>query len=301
MLGALGAPIGRPAGAAATVAAEGDVWAFGSAGAPISGQTVRVLEHPGLSAITDGSGHWRIDGLPVGSDATFVLEGDRYPIQTATLTVPDTDFAQVAFQSPSYEVVDALEAILGISTDPGRCQIASTVTRRGASLYAGAPDGTHGEPDATVTIHPTPADVDGPVYFNGLAFDVIWPDRSLAATTVDGGVLFVNVPPGTYTLSAHKDGATIREVTVGCRPGVLTNAAPPWGLQVLTGGLEPGETRPFPTQTTTTTTSTTSTTTAVGPTSPSTSTPVSPLRSPPDPRPSAVPVAPLPAAPRFTG
>lgn len=89
---------------------------------------------------------------------------------------------------------------------------------------------------------------------------MIFPDASLEATTVDGGVLFVNVTPGTYTLRAHKDGAVIREVEVGCRAGVLTNAAPPWGLQVLEGGLDLDETELFPTQTTTTQTTTTQTT-----------------------------------------
>ncbi|MEZ5177206.1 MAG: hypothetical protein R2746_02700 [Acidimicrobiales bacterium] len=94
---------------------------------------------------------------------------------------------------------------------------------------------------------------------------MIFPDASLTETTVDGGVLFVNVAPGTYTLTARKDGAVIREVEVSCRAGVLTNAAPPWGLQVLEGGLEPDETEPFPTQTTTTTTAPPSPTTTVAP------------------------------------
>lgn len=240
-----------------TVSAEGDLMNFGPMRGPVAGLTVRVLEQPERTTTTDADGHWRIEGLPVGSRATFAVDsGGRFPIQTATFRIGTADLERVSFQSPTQEMVDLLADIVGQPTDPTRCQIASTVTRRGYSLYEGAADGTHGEPGATVTIDPPPVQGTGPIYFNGLSSDVIFPDAALDATTVDGGVLFVNVTPGTYTLRARKDGAVIREVEVGCRAGVLTNAAPPWGLQVLRGGLELDETEPFPTQTTTTTTTT---------------------------------------------
>ena len=253
-----------PAGAATTASAEGDLMPFGASAEPVAGQTVRVLEHPALTTTTDGNGHWRIDGIPVGTAATFAIDdGDRYPIQTATFTMPADGLDRVTFQSPSYGVVSVLEGVIGVESIPGRCHIASTVTRQGYSLYGGAPDGTHGEPGATVTIDPQPPAGDGPIYFNGYSFDLIWPDRSLAETTADGGVLFANVTPGTYTLRAHKAGAVIDEVVVGCRSGVLTNASPPWGLQVRSGGLGPDDTVPFPTQVTTTTTAAMPTTTGM--------------------------------------
>lgn len=247
-----------PASAAVTTSAEGDVMPFGPAGGTVTGLSVEVLEDPGLATTTDANGHWRIDGIPVGSAATFFLHGDvRYPIQTATFTMPAGGLDHVSFQSPSTTIVGAFEAYLHITSDPTRCHLASTVTRQGFSLYGGAPDGTHGEPGATVTISPQPAHGGTPIYFNGSRFDTIWPDRSLAATTADGGVLFVNVSPGTYTLQAHKAGAVIAPVTVRCRAGVLSNASPPWGLQVTSGGLGPTDTVPFPTTTTTTATTTT--------------------------------------------
>lgn len=294
----LGAP---PSEAADTVAAEGDLMPFGAAGGPVDGQVVRVLEDPTLSTTTDAGGHWRIEGIPVGSAATFAVDlGDRYPIQTATFTMGAADLTRVSFQSPSHAVVDALEALLGIESDPTRCHIASTVTRRGYSLYVGGPDGTHGEPGATVTIDPTPDAGTGPIYFNGSRFDVIWPDPALDETTADGGVLFTNVSPGTYTLRAHKAGAVIREVTVGCRAGVLTNASPPWGLQVVDGGLDLDDTVPFPSPTTTTLP-----TTSVPSTSgPATTVPAGPATTAPVPgAPSATPAATRAtvAVPTFTG
>lgn len=262
-----------------TASAEGDVMSFGPGGGPVSGLRVFVLELPELAAVTDADGHWRIDGIPLAVDVTFVLDGGtlRYPIQTATFTDLDRNLDHVTFQSPSRDIVAAFEGLIGEATDPDHCHIASTVTRRGFSLYGGAADGTHGEPGATVTMEPVPTRGGTPIYFNGSAYDVIWPDRALAETTADGGVLFANVTPGTYTLRAHKDGAEIRPVTVTCRAGVLTNASPPWGLQVVAGGLDPDDTVPFPTPTT-----------APAPTT----VPAGPATTRPGPGPAAPPVAP---------
>jgi len=173
-------------------------------------------------------------------------------VQTATSPFA-ADLDRVVFQAPSTGLTAALAAVLGVGIDPQRCQIASTVTRRGHDLSHPAPDGTHGEPGATAAL--APAAGDGPVYFNLTTATVIWPDRSLDATTADGGVLFANVPPGDYVLSAAEAGADIAPVRVGCRAGVITNAAPPRGLQVVTGGLDPGTVAP----TTTTTSASTST------------------------------------------
>ena len=262
-----------PAGAVDTTFAEGDLMAFGPNTDPIAGLTVTVLEQPALSATTDGSGHWRIDGLPVGSTATFALDGGERPrIQTATFTVPTGGLERVTFQSPDHAMYAVLESIVAEEARADRCQVASTVTRRGYSLYGGAADGTHGEPGATVTIDPVPSGGATPIYFNGSRFDTIWPDRALTETTADGGVLFLNLPPGTYTLTAHKAGATIRPVTITCRAGVLVNASPPWGLQVESGGLDLDETVAFPTATTSTTTTTAGAPTTSSPTTGSTST-----------------------------
>jgi hypothetical protein len=67
------------------------------------------------------------------------------------------------------------------------------------------------------------------VYFGA---DVI-PDRDLTETSEDGGVLYTNVPVGTYVMRASKDGVTFEETTMKCEAGVLVNASPPYGLQAL--------------------------------------------------------------------
>ena len=80
-----------------------------------------------------------------------------------------------------------------------------------------------------------------PIYFQTVRHDVIYPDRKLSRTTEDGGLLFVNVPPDTYTLRAHKEGTTFTDVMIKCRAGMIVNGAPPWGLQAVEGGIGPRE------------------------------------------------------------
>jgi hypothetical protein len=100
------------------------------------------------------------------------------------------------------------------------------VTRVGKSLYD---EGAHGEAGATVTVEPALPPEHGPIYFNA----AVIPDPSLTETSEDGGVLFVDVPPGTYTLHAQKDGVIFEDTLMQCEAGVLVNASPPYGLQAL--------------------------------------------------------------------
>jgi hypothetical protein len=225
--------------APASVGVTGNAFNFASQGGSLIGGVVSVLERPGVTATTTDDGAFAFDVLPVGAELTFVLSYMDYPpIQTGTHVLPPDGMARVSFQAPDPDLYDTLARVVRVIPAPDRCQIATTVTRVGNSLYDDTP-GTHGEPDATVTIDPTPPDVDGPVYFNLVKYNVIWPDRQLRATTADGGVLFLNVPEGEYTLRASKPDTTFRPVKIKCRAGFLANASPPWGLQALTGGVGP--------------------------------------------------------------
>lgn len=213
--------------ATATATLEGDAFDFsvGLADGAIASAHVYVLEDPTLDATTDASGHFVIDGVPVGSDATLVLEhADYVPIQTATFEVPAGGLSRVTFQAVTPAVRDALAMLLSVTLDETRCQMVTTITRVGRSVYD---PGAHGEAGATVTIDPPLPASSGPVYFNSS----VLPDRTLTESSDDGGVLFTNVPPGTYTWTATKAGATFAQVRMTCRPGVLINASPPWGLQ----------------------------------------------------------------------
>ncbi len=220
------ASCGAPTPATATISGDAFDFSVGISGG-IAGAHVFVLEDPTLGATTDAAGHFLIPGVPVGSDASLVMEHPDYIlVQTATFEVPAAGLSRVTFQAVTPDVRDALAGVLSLTIDPAACQMVTTVTRIGRSVYD---PGAHGEAGVTVTLDPPLPATSGPVYFNSSVI----PQRSLTETSDDGGVLFANVPPGDYTWTATKAGATFAQVRMTCRAGVLVNAAPPWGLQRL--------------------------------------------------------------------
>lgn len=208
-------------------ALEGDAFAFALAGKMLSGATVTVLEDPERSVVTDKDGHFRLDDLPVGSDVSLRLAQPGYPpIQTGTFTLPPEGITRATFQAPEQAVYDLFAGVIMVTPDPQTCQLVTTVTRVGKSLYD---PGAHGEAGVTVQLDPPLPAEHGPVYFNA---DVV-PDLSLSETSDDGGVAYTNVPPGEYTLVGTKDGAAFTAVRFKCEAGWLVNASPPWGIQRL--------------------------------------------------------------------
>ena len=194
----------------------------------ISGATVSILEFPDMQVVTAADGRFKFDNLPVGADITLVLEHpDYHPIQTGTHTLPDEGLERLTFQAVNHGIYEALAAIVEVTPDDTKyCQMVTTVTRVGKSIYDA---GAHGEAGVVITLDPPLPAENGPVYFNAMVF----PDKSLTETSEDGGVLFSQVPPGEYRWTASKAGATFREVRMKCRIGYLINASPPWGLQRL--------------------------------------------------------------------
>ena len=219
--------LGAAACGTETATVSGDAFHFNEGvDARVAGARVFVLEDPDVSTTTDATGHFVLEGLPVGSDVTLVMDHpDFIPIQTGTIALPAAGAELVTFQAVPPGVRDVLASLLEIEVDPERCQMVTTVTRVGRSLYD---PGAHGEAGVTVTIDPPLPESSGPIYFNSM----VVPDRTLTETSDDGGVLFVNVPPGDYTWTAHADdGRAFTQVRMTCRAGLLVNASPPWGLQ----------------------------------------------------------------------
>lgn len=50
------------------------------------------------------------------------------------------------------------------------------------------------------------------------------------------GVLWVDVPEGTHTVTAHKVGTRFASADITCKPGRFVNASPQWGLYELMPG-----------------------------------------------------------------
>lgn len=207
-----------------SVSVSGNAIPFNASDQRIAGAEVWLLEHPERRVVTSVDGAFRFDDLAEGSEVTLVLDHpDYHEIQTATHRLGPQGAERVTFQGVVHAVYNALALLLSVTPDPTQCQIVTTVTRVGKSLYD---PGAHGEDGAT-TVLAGPAFEEGPVYFNSSVI----PDRSLVETSDDGGVLHINATPGRYTWTASKPGAAFSSLVMTCRPNVLVNASPPWGLQ----------------------------------------------------------------------
>jgi len=205
---------------------RGKVFAFaGNQKTDVTDAHVFVVEYPYLEDVVGRDGEFEIGGLYAGDEVTLAMEHpDFHPTQTETLTLGDEDIEHLTFQAPDPFVFNGLALILGFKPDESKCQMVTTVTNVGGTLYGGD---ERGEEGVVVKLDPALPAEQGPVYFDS---NVI-PDRSLTETSRDGGVLFTQVPPGEYTWTGSKPGKAFRQVRMKCRAGWLVNASPPFGLQ----------------------------------------------------------------------
>ncbi|MDP2293727.1 MAG: hypothetical protein Q8M22_21305 [Actinomycetota bacterium] len=228
------APTTEPAATVAHI--RGTAYTFNTPD-PIAGATIKVAEHPELSATTAADGSYELE-LPAGSTATLYIEAaDHFGIHTQTFTLTEDgdglELDGVNLQTPSLAVYEGLKALVGGFTgrDPfeGGCVIVTTVgdARMVGMTFAEFIDfHPHGVEGATVAIEPALAT---PIYFN----EQVLPDVAQLTSSIDGGVLFPNVPPGEYTLTATKDGMEFATVHATCENGRVVNANPVWGLHAL--------------------------------------------------------------------
>lgn len=231
-----------PEGGSVTV--SGFARAFGL-GWILEGGEISIVELPDRRTTADADGAWSFEDLPRGTVVTFQLDHpDVVAIRTGSFLLgSELDggdrLEDVTFQAPDPNTYALMASATGTDPLETDCQIATTVTRLGHSMLTPSP--THGEPGATASLSPDAAWEAGPIYFHLEPSGFIWPDPSLTETTHDGGVLWANVPPGRYLMEGAKEGAVIRPVKIDCVAGYLINASPPWGLQVLEGGLDPDD------------------------------------------------------------
>jgi len=198
----------------------------------VEGAALFVYEAPELAITLDpADGHgFVIEGIPTGVEVTLALtHPDFFPHLTSTFVVNE-DLENLTFQSVSNRIAELAGDLLQVDTfAPGRCQMATTVTAPGPQdIWA------PGEPGATVTLDPPVPEEQGPYYFN----ESVMPTTTLTETTTDGGVTVVDAAPGEYIWSGHKDGVEFTDLKMKCVGGWLTNAAPPWGMNVLEAAPE---------------------------------------------------------------
>lgn len=210
-----------------TVVLSGTTYGFNTPN-PVAGALVRIVEYPELSTTSAADGSWSLE-VDAGHDATPYVEHEGFVTMHLQTFSPDADVEHVNFQMVTPDVFGILAQILGITPDPERCQIASTVSEKAIQTMTYpefAAHGAHGVAGATVTITPADAEV---TYFN----EQVIPDKTRTETSRDGGVVWANVPPGRHVLRATHPDKTFAEVTIECAAGRFINANPPQGLKEL--------------------------------------------------------------------
>ena len=236
-----------------TVRLEGTVYHFGldlsqTPPAPypfqstVAGTQVWIAEVPitrKLNIRTDGAGRWdltavKLKGHPL--PISFVYERDGYVTTKApVLEVADTAITDLAVQLPgaayfALAKADIEQKIGGLIGAPYtlRNVLVTTVGKAWASMYN--PALPHGDPGVTVGASPAvqfPSSV-GPIYFN----ESVAPDPTLTATSVDGGVMFGNLPAGESTITATKAPFQYTALTFRVQNDIgLYIASPPHATQ----------------------------------------------------------------------
>jgi hypothetical protein len=204
--------------------------------APIAGATIEARGAPGAVTTSDSRGHYRLD-VPAGRKVTPFIQAEGYHgIFLQTFTTHRRTLRKVNFQVPTERTYFALAALLHVKLDPNgnlrHCAIVSTVSTKAISdlsFREFVAYGAHGVPGATAATSPG---LPGPIYFN----DNVIPDPSLTETSTDGGVIWTEVPSGTYRVSAQHPTKRFSSFVATCRKGRVVNANPPWGLNEISGG-----------------------------------------------------------------
>lgn len=226
------------------------VHAFERFGRPIRGAWVVLRERPGQRVCTgaDGVAHLR---AAVGEVLTAALAHPRcQPVQTASVRVPAEGLVgadrAITLQVPLALTFRVLQKLLARPL-PGRHHLATTITAAGKTLA----DSPQGEPGARLVLRRDDGDDDRgepPIYLGALPLvhktdfgrpllAALGLRAPLACSSVDGGVLVANLPPGRYTLSASKPGLrfTAAEVVIAADSPALINVSPPQAPRVIAG------------------------------------------------------------------
>jgi len=194
---------------------------------PIEGAVVSVAEDPAAHTAVAADGSFELDVASGGAVSFSLTQTGFHPNQSAAIDITSAGIAMLGFQTPTEDTFQTLGQVARVTPDDTRCQISTTVSRKGTEPYGGTGLGVEG---VEVAIDPPAAGIDGPIYF-AYESGTIFPSRDQVLTSLDGGVIFANVPVGEYTLIATKAGTSFSSPVIRCRAGVLVNAAPPNGIQ----------------------------------------------------------------------
>jgi hypothetical protein len=173
---------------------------------------VWIAEHPftrDLDIRTDETGWWTmyvVKERGVDLELSFVYEKDGWvTTKSNAIPVADDDITDLAIQyiDPDYyhqQMKPYVQAVW-LGATPFENAMVVTVGKSWSSMHDGRLP--HGDPGALAFA--SPAAGVGPIYFNRQVI----PDPTETATSVDGGVTWLNMPlDQTYEVTAQKDGVS---------------------------------------------------------------------------------------------
>ena len=219
--------------AKSTVHLRGHAYSFSTPDALV-GAEIRVVELPGLVTKTgkDGGYELAIDVTAGGQEVTpYIVAADYHTIhlQTFVLAKGDKNLELVNFQTPSEVIYGVLSQVVGVDPKGTGCHVVTTISEiaiQSKTFLEFTKHGPHGIADITAQTSPP---LPPPIYFN----ESVIPDAKLTKSSRDGGVLWTNVPPGRYQVSASHPARKFDTFIAVCAPGRIVNANPPWGLREL--------------------------------------------------------------------
>jgi hypothetical protein len=228
--------------------------------AGVADAKIWIAEYPFtrlLNITSDEDGYWSLNIIKLKNrdlKISFVYEKDFYPpeiealvfpnglpegwdsvaVQSNIYTIGNEDISDAAIQMPDelYLAAAKMQLEAGISSLIGQPYsisnlMVSTVGMPWASIFD--PTLPHGDPGAVVIMTPTLASpLQGPIYFD----ETVSPNPLYTSTSVDGGVLFDNLPPGSYAMTADLAPYTYEEVSFNVHEEVhLYISSPPHSIQ----------------------------------------------------------------------
>ena len=232
---------GQGAAAKSTVTMSGTAYEFNNVKVRLVGAEIRIVEYPKLKTVVNNADGSYILKVParVKAITPYITFPGYSQIHLQTFTTDGKNLKNVNFQTPTVGIATALGIFLDIpissAGQPAKCVIVSTFSTsnvRNLDFSGFIGYGAHGIAGATASTSPK---LPGPIYFNA---DVL-PDTAKTQSSEDGGVIWTNVPSGSYTVKASKPGNRFASFKATCRPGRIVNANPPWGLYQLSGDPRP--------------------------------------------------------------
>lgn len=224
-----------------TVTISGKAYVFNHMSNYIEGAEIKVRELPGLSATTDANGDYELE-VPDNATVTPYIDPPAgiNEIDLQTMRTRGADIVNANFQTPADLEYKALSAILSVPIDavsgrPSDCVIVTTASARNVrgvdyeTFHERTPHGVAGATAQTTPLVP------GPTYFN----KHVIPDRNETSTSNDGGIIWTDVPAGTYRVETSSEATRFASFLATCEPGRVVNANPPWGAYELSPGEKP--------------------------------------------------------------